>query len=791
MVPVLPNALRAAIVTLLLCTATQGQTTPRHRTKPAPTPGQAATVTEIQRLLSAQQAALQSNDPEAIENATRPLAALLLRQMSQLQLVEGHGEVAVDLARKSLALQPSSETQLELASLLLRTGHAKDAADAVSPVLISEPGSAVAWAVRGSALRSSGDDRGAAEALTKSLTIKPDVNVAYALASCFLALHEKQKAQRIFDQIIAASGNAAIQHVAAGDAYREARYLTEAVEEFKKAIAIDPRVGHAEFFLGYTYLQMHEWGPNSQSFEHLRAAVRLAPRDYLSNFYLGAIESTDGSDLASSNRHLHVAAETDPRSPEVWLYLGLNAVREKNIADAKTFLRKAIDLTGADEARNNYQIRRVYAVLGRILIAEGNREEGDALLAKYRQSEDRVISNSASVIANAAANADAHSSSGSASGAPVSFPGMSVPTLPAASTTALQAAAAPQTTEVSRQITATQHQLEVLLASSFNDLGTAEARRGRYADALVHFQEAEHWGTPSPALLHNIGAAAFRVEDFAESARALQLFLKASQENESNSAQQDRSRMMLAMSQFSLGQFSEAEKSFAQIPSLTMQDPRAAYSWAYSLAHSGQQQRANQIAGELAKQSFPSDVMSLVCHIYMDTEDYEHSLTCYQNAYQADPSLKMAHYQAGESLIRLDRPGEAVPELRRELALQPENPDVQYSLAFALLLSGHRPEALTLLQTLTVTNPTHAQAQYQFGKALLEDGKVPEAVSHLEKAVQSDPKPDYIHYQLQAAYRKAGRTEDADRELKIYRDIKARSREGSAAKPTPEQPLSN
>jgi len=743
------------------------------------------------RLLSAQQAALQSGDPEAIEVATRPLVAQLLRQMAQLQLVEGNGQLAVDLTRKALALQPSSETQLELASLLMRTGHAKEAADEVAPVLASEPGNAIAWAIRGSALRSSGDERGAAEALSKALAIKPDVNVAYALASSFLALHEKAKAQRIFDQILAASGNAAIQHVAAGDAYREARYLNEAVEEFKKAIAIDARAAHAEFFLGYTYLQMHEWGPNSQSFEHLRAAVRLAPHDYLSNFYLGAIESTDGTDLASSNRHLHVAAEADPRSPEVWLYLGLNAVREKNTADAKTYLRKAIELTGDDEARNNYQIRRVYAVLGRLLVAEGNHAEGDALLEKYRKSEDRVLVNSANVIASAAADADAHSASGGAGAGPVSFPGMSAPSLPAANTASLQTAAAVRTPEQSKQIAATQHQLSGLLASSLNDLGTAEARRGRYADALLQFQEAEHWGTPTPALLHNIGAAAFRVEDFAESARTLQLFLKASPADAANSAQQERSRMMLAMSQFSLGQFGDAAKSFAQIPTLTMQDPRAAYSWAYSLAHSGQQQQANEIAGELAKQTFPSDVMSLVCHIYMDTEDYEHSLACYRNAYKIDPSVKMAHYQAGESLIRLDRPGDAVPELRQELALDPENPDVQYSLAFALLMSGHRPEALGLFQTLTETHPTHAQAQYQLGKALLEDGKVAEAVNHLEQAVQSDPKPDYIHYQLQAAYRKAGRTADADRELGIYRDIKARNREGSAVKPTTEQPSSN
>ena len=56
-------------------------------------------------------------------------------------------------------------------------------------------------------------------------------------------------------------------------------------------------------------------------------------------------------------------------------------------------------------------------------------------------------------------------------------------------------------------------------------------------------------------------------------------------------------------------------------------------------------------------------------------------------------------------------------------------------------------------------------------------------MEHLEVSEKSDPEPDYVHYQLQAAYRKAGRTADADRELQIYRDIKARNRGVSTPKP--------
>ena len=44
----------------------------------------------------------------------------------------------------------------------------------------------------------------------------------------------------------------------------------------------------------------------------------------------------------------------------------------------------------------------------------------------------------------------------------------------------------------------------------------------------------------------------------------------------------------------------------------------------------------------------------------------------------------------------------------------------------------------------------------------------------------SAPETDYMHYQLQAAYRKESRIGDADRELKLYKELKAKQRDATA-----------
>ncbi len=90
-------------------------------------------------------------------------------------------------------------------------------------------------------------------------------------------------------------------------------------------------------------------------------------------------------------------------------------------------------------------------------------------------------------------------------------------------------------------------------------------------------------------------------------------------------------------------------------------------------------------------------------------------------------------------------------------------------------------EAVALFQEVIAARPDHANAQYEMGKILLDRGQVQDAVEHLEAATRLSPQSDYMHYQLQAAYRKESRSADADRELEIYKELKAKQRERDRA----------
>jgi predicted Zn-dependent protease len=88
-----------------------------------------------------------------------------------------------------------------------------------------------------------------------------------------------------------------------------------------------------------------------------------------------------------------------------------------------------------------------------------------------------------------------------------------------------------------------------------------------------------------------------------------------------------------------------------------------------------------------------------------------------------------------------------------------------------------------LFRPVVATHPGNGNAQYQLGKLLLDAGKVQEAVTHLEAAARALPQSDYVHYHLQSAYRKESRSADADRELQIYKELKAKNRETTVPHP--------
>jgi tetratricopeptide (TPR) repeat protein len=551
------------------------------------------------------------------------------------------------------------------------------------------------------------------------------------------------------------------------------------VQEFEKAVALDSKTPHAHYFLALARMAINEWRATPEIKKEMAKELVYFPRDYLANYMLGFIASGERQ-YEVAEKYLNAAIEVNPNWPEPYLYLGLDSYAQGDSTKAETMFRKAIELTGKDESRSNYQIRRAYVDLARILASSGRKQESEQYVTKARDLQNKTMQESQQ---NVAAIALAGGAGSAAAIVPLNTeseteaaPLHAGNADPFAHVDATVVARANLTDQQKAAADSQESRLRSVLALGFNDLATSEAVRGDYAAALGHYQEAERWGVDIAGLAKNLGLAAFKTGNYPEAARGLS---KALQEN----PQSGPVRAMLGMAYFGGDKYADAVNTFSPLGVKGMQDASVGFAWASSLVHQGELKQASDVLLEYEKSNRSNEALLSVGQLWIDANDYQRAVDSFHRALQSDPSLLKAHYFAGQAYLRWEHWTEAADEFQAELKLNPGDLEARYNLGFVELEQSKVDDAVKLFQEVVNANPDHANANYQLGKIRLDQGRVPEAVEYLEKAARLSPQSDYMHYQLQAAYRKQSRFADADRELAIYKDLKAKKRESLSQVP--------
>jgi tetratricopeptide (TPR) repeat protein len=752
----------------------------RQQTANPPNAGSA--VDELQSRLHAAAAARDAGHPDEVARANNLVLALAFRKLGNVRVAESAFPQAAELYQRSLGWEDAAETHVGLAISALYANRPDDSLVEASKALLLDPKSARAFNIQGKAWMKKRDYRKAVDSLQRAVELQPDFEPAYALGVSLLSLkypESKKKAAQVFNSIVALTGDSGSLHVLFGHAYRDAEMQDDAIRELRRAVALDTRTPHAHYFLGLALLWKNEWTNTPEIRQEFVTELNNFPRDFLANYFLGYMDSNDRR-FDESNLHLKAAIDIDPSWPEPWLFLGLNAYSQRDLSHSEAYLRKCIELTGKDESRGNYQVRRAYVTLGRILTTRGRSDEAAPYLERAREFQKQSLAEAQQVVAGKASDEGAVSPAAVVAllnrqeGQPLALPTQPVdPTLPVDSEVLARSGLSEETKKAAA---AEENQLRLILGTSFNDLATSEAIRHDYASALAHYQEAEHWNPTVPGLLRNLGVAAFRVQNYEECVRALSQVLAG---NSSDAAV----RAMLGSSYFGLDNYREAATTIASLGERAMRDTTLGYTWAASLSRLGELTQATQILQEYEKSDLPPDAILLVGQLWTDMADYSRAVQSFHRALERDPSLAKAHYFAGLAQLHWEHTNEAQEEFNAALKLTPDDADVKVGLGYVYVQRGEQAKAIELFRSVVATHPENGNGHYQLGKLLLDVGKVEDAVTHLEAAVRALPQTDYVHYQLQTAYRKESRTADADRELQIYKELKAKNRELTVPRP--------
>jgi Flp pilus assembly protein TadD len=102
--------------------------------------------------------------------------------------------------------------------------------------------------------------------------------------------------------------------------------------------------------------------------------------------------------------------------------------------------------------------------------------------------------------------------------------------------------------------------------------------------------------------MRNLGMAAIKVGDNHEAARALEMAVK-------HNPQDKLLRPLLAVSQFSVGDYEHAARSFSLVADLALADPNMAYGWAFSLSRSNKLRQSASVLEKLTRQRLSAEML--------------------------------------------------------------------------------------------------------------------------------------------------------------------------------------
>ncbi len=127
------------------------------------------------------------------------------------------------------------------------------------------------------------------------------------------------------------------------------------------------------------------------------------------------------------------------------------------------------------------------------------------------------------------------------------------------------------------------------------------------------------------------------------------------------------------------------------------------------------------------------------------------------------PETPNIHYAYGVFLL-IEQPAKAIEEFKRELEIQPNDPESLMQIAYQNLKDSDPASALPWAKQAVEAAPNVFASHRALGEALVGTGDVEGGIAQLEIAIRQAPDSPGTHFALAKAYQRAGRANDAAKE---------------------------
>ncbi len=194
----------------------------------------------------------------------------------------------------------------------------------------------------------------------------------FMLGYAYLQSGQPERSEVAFARLFELNPNSAAGHLVAGQMMLKKEFRDEAVAEVRKALALDPKLPQAYFLLGETAIAR---GELDEAIRLLGKELEIDPNFSMAWYRLGDVYSRQQR-WEQAIPQLQRAIWLNPTYSGPYILLGKCYFSVKDYGNAEGILRHAVELDPRNYAANY--------MLGRTLIAQGQTEEGRALLEKLK-----------------------------------------------------------------------------------------------------------------------------------------------------------------------------------------------------------------------------------------------------------------------------------------------------------------------------------------------------------------------------------------------------------------------
>jgi tetratricopeptide (TPR) repeat protein len=170
-------------------------------------------------------------------------------------------------------------------------------------------------------------------------------------------------------------------------------------------------------------------------------------------------------------------------------------------------------------------------------------------------------------------------------------------------------------------------------------------------------------------------------------------------------------------------------------------------------------------------------MQQVIAERLINAGDLKGAIVHYKKALEIDPRLPGGHFELGEALLQ-SAPSDAAVQADAEkefdaaVKMDGDSARIESQYGAIALYQSDIDAAFARYTKAYALNPGELEAQLGLGKVLMMRDKPQEAIAYLRMAVGSDPLNTEAHYRLALACRKLGLDAEAEKEMRLFDEIK-------------------